>query len=265
MNKTKIEWCDFTWNPVTGCFGPGGTPEKPNRCPWCYAHRLARGRLKNLYLSNRNAPFYDRIPAEDKGRLADDPFIPRFWFERLHEPEARKKPAKIFVSDMGDLFHDYVPGIWIEAVWLTMKRASQHTFQLLTKNPARYLELEAWNWPVNCWLGTTVTNQEDWIERWSKLQRVKASVRYVSFEPLLGPIRLHITWAPDIRKTIWPDWAIIGALTGRGGAPDETSEWVEDLVMKLDGLHIPIFMKDNLRPYVNMPLRREWPKKRWRR
>jgi len=247
MNRTPIEWCDFSWNPVTGCLGPGGTPDKPNRCPCCYAHRLANGRLKPLYLSNPNV-----APGCDP----DDPFSPRFWRERLEEPLKRKKPAKIFVVDMGDLFGDYVPRDWIHHICSVALEAPQHTFQYLTKNPVRYkLDWLSDNHKGNEWLGITVTNQKDWDERWPILAQVECAVKFVSFEPLLGGVQME-------DASPLPDWIVLGAQTGlRPRIPD--SHWVQELLWEARQAGIPAFVKDNLceaRTGYYIPRPREWPK-----
>ena len=265
MNRTKIEWSDYSWNPVTGCWGPGGTAEKPNRCHYCYAQKVA----------NR---FYRRLP--------DDRFAPVFWnydYEplnlknRLSEPALIKKPSKIFVSSMGDLFGDWVPRKWIEAVLAVVKKCPQHTFQFLTKNPRRYQEFNPW--PENCWLLTTITNQKDADERIPELLKNQAQVLGVSVEPMLGPIYYGgrkgplPCYQPDKYKTMksecWHgpfipaygkpniDWLIIGAMTGPGSkAHQPKSEWVQSLIDQGRAANVPVFLKDNLKWPEKI---QEWP------
>jgi protein gp37 len=256
MNRTKIEWTDYTWNPVTGCWGPGGTAEKPKRCSYCYAEKVARR-------------FYHGYPPGDQ-------FAPLFLAHRLSEPARVKKPAKIFVCSMADLFGDWVPGIWIHQIIDVAKNCPQHTFQFLTKNPKRLREFP---WPENCWVGTTVTNQADADERIPWLLRVDAPVRFVSHEPLLGeivlrslnhdylrnPRQLHMVPAwenrdGNFRHTHGIDWAIIGAMTGPGAVRPDTA-WVRGLSRQYMGARTPVFMKDNLKPILRVEsLLQEWPK-----
>lgn len=241
MNRSKIEWCDYTWNPAPGCWGPGGTAEKPNRCSYCYAHKLA----------NR---FYGPQITGSGQDWNLDAFGPHFYPERLDQPAKVKKPSRIFVCSMGDLFGDWVPREWI----LTIKRiateqwvesplgdkrlyavtygAPRHTFIFLTKNPTRYAEFNPW--PDNCWLGTTVTNQHDMGERGHWLRKADARIKFISFEPLMGPISMGlIDWGFQ--------WFIIGAMTGPGAVKPEI-RWSQRLVNQATEARVPLFLKDNL-------------------
>ena len=241
MNRTQIEWTDYTWSPVTGCWGPGGTAEKPNRCSYCYAEKMA----------NR---FNSQLPGyRPRG---GDPFAPRFHSDRLDLPAKVKKSSKIFVCFMADLFGAWVPSAWIEAVLETIRACPQHTFQLLTKNPAR---LGNYNpFPGNVWVGTTITNQADADERLPWLLRVDAPVRFVSHEPLLGKIFVGDGLWPPIGPHI--DWAIIGAMTGPGAVrPDP--EWVHNLFMQYSEAGVPVFIKDNIKPVILCErVVQEWPR-----
>lgn len=220
MNRTKIEWTDFTWNPVTGCWGPGGTAEKPNRCAYCYAHKLAA-----------------RFWVQQYGTSYTEPFEPVFHEMRLLEPLKIKKPAKIFVSSMGDLFGDWVPREWIEAVLDAVTACPQHTFQFLTKNSRRLKDFNPW--PENAWVGATATDEESFAEAAAALVQVEAKVRFISAEPLLGEIR-HFT----IQTTLI-DWLIIGTLTGPAAKPP-CQEWVQQLSDWAKYMGIPRFLKNNL-------------------
>ncbi len=244
MNRTKIEWTDYTWNPVTGCWGPGGTAEKPNRCFYCYAQKVARRFTKDQKLGY------------------SDPFMPKLWGDRLNQPAKIKKPSKIFVCSMGELFGEWVPDEWINQVigtaWFV---APHHTFQFLTKNPKRLLDFNPW--PSNCWVGTTVTNQTDADERLPWLLQVEAPVRFVSHEPLLEDIVVdHYLFEDEFGnrgqhfvgdfKIPFDDinWAIIGAMTGPR-AVKAKAKWVQDLINQYRGAGVPVFLKDNL----------HWPEK----
>jgi protein gp37 len=260
MNRTKIEWTDYTWNPVTGCWGPEGTAEKPNRCPYCYAQKIA-------YRFN-----WHRANTGLVG--LSDPFEPQFWPARLSEPAKVKKPSKIFVCSMADLFGDWVPQMWIEAILLVAKQSPHHTFQFLTKNPRRLKDFNPW--PANCWVGTTVTNQADVDERLPWLLQVEAPVRFVSHEPLLSDIRLS-QWAGEERRVNCEgcsaspvrgqpycpghdgggiDWAIIGGMTGYN-AVEAKCEWVQGLIDQYRAAGVPCFVKDNLKWPEKI---QEWPK-----
>jgi protein gp37 len=212
MNNTNIEWTDFTWNPVTGCL---------HGCPYCYAMGTAR-----------------RFYPPEIG------FSPHFWPESIGEPGRRRKPAKIFVTSMGDLFGDWVPLNWWRSVFNVVNQCRLHTFQFLTKNPRRLKELNPW--PDNCWVGVTATDQGMFDVAVRHLREVKAGTKFVSAEPLLGHIRMG--------KNPGLDWLIIGAQTGRRPI-QPLNAWVDDLVADAQHLGIKIFCKGNLEGYSI----REWP------
>lgn len=209
MNRTRIEYCDYTWNPVTGCL---------HGCPYCYARRISL-------------------------RRGDD-FKPKLHPERLHQPIHVKKPSKIFAVDMGDLFGDWVPREWIEAVLRIVGKAYWHTFLFLTKNPKRYLEFQ---FPENAWIGITIDTQKR-AENLKYLLQADATIKFVSFEPLLEKVDV------DLRGV---DWIIIGAQTKPEIQPPDGA--VKKLLLQTDRLGIPVFMKDNLRLE---PKRREFPQTR---
>jgi len=198
MNKTKIEWVKNpdgtqgdTWNPITGCL---------NGCPYCYARKLANGRLKSRYVANTNiAPVYAECGEEyhkaDRLIAEADPFYPRFWEERIGELDTwsyDSKPHGVFVCDMGDLFGRGVPEEWtrrvLGAIDEQLMRPHKDRFYLLTKQPQN---LQKWSpFPDNCWVGVTATDQ-DMVERAIPyLACVQARVKFLSLEPLLGPIDL---------------------------------------------------------------------------
>lgn len=200
MNPTGIEWTDFSWNPVTGCL---------RGCPYCYAKPL----------------------AERWGRS----FEPAFHRDRLDDPGKRRKPAKIFVCSMADLFGPWVPDSWILDVIGVAARAHHHTFQFLTKYPER---LKLFAFPANAWVGTTVTNSIDSNGAAFAMSEVRATVRFASVEPLLGYAQV---WVED-----WiPDWLIIGRQTGPGAAPPPVDA-AENLTAAADELGIPVFHKPSL-------------------
>lgn len=213
MNRTRIEWTTYTWNPVTGC---------RNGCPWCYAARIARR-------------FPQRYPRG---------FAPTFWPERLEEPRRVRRPARIFVCSMGELFADWVPSDWQRAVLDVARACPWHRFIFLTKSPRNLIRQNPW--PDNAWVGASATDQRMASEAVSALRDVQAPVRFVSFEPLLGPIDADLSGL---------DWVIIGALTGPAARQPEVT-WVETLIARARAAGAAIFVKDNLR----WPERiQEWP------
>ena len=208
MNKTKIEWTDFSWNPVTGCH---------HGCEYCYARALA-----------------NRIGYG---------FGPRFWPNRLHDPLKIKRCSKIFVSSMGDLFGEWVPQEWINAVLDIVRQAPRHSFQFLTKNPER---LSSQEWRTNAWVGASAVTQAMADRAIVALSNVRASVRFLSCEPLHEMIDLG---------DICLDWLIIGAQTGPAAFQPER-KWVDRLLDFAAERHTPVFLKPNLRGYAT---RREFP------
>lgn len=253
MNKTKIEWTDYTWNPVTGCWGPGGTAEKPKRCAYCYAVKVARR-------------FICPYPG------TNDSFYPYFHEDRLSQPAKVKKrsKSKIFVCSMADLLGDWVPREQIEQVIdAGPVRAPWHTYQFLTKNPRRLKDFNPW--PSNCWVGTTITNQADADERLPWLLEVDAPVLFVSHEPLLGKTHIWSHWLAEnnpVPNPVPPEcqrrerginWAIIGAMTGPGAVRPDLN-WTLDLIKQYQSAGIPVFCKDNLEMPVGMKRIQEYPR-----
>lgn len=221
MNRTKIEWCTYTWNPVTGCL---------HGCSYCYARRIAR----------RFAPPGAVISFgryEVYSGVFPFGFTPTFYRNRLTEPGRIKKPGRIFVCNMGDLLGKWVPRNWIEKVLRVVRECPQHTFIFLTKNPARYNDFD---WPSNCWLGTTVESSQA-ASRLVSISQTKALVRFVSFEPLTGPIT-----ETDLKNLKNLQWVIIGAMTGPGAMRPER-EWVQRIIDHARAFKVPVFIKDNLK------------------
>lgn len=233
MSLSRIEWTDRTLNVITGCRGPAGDGR---HCSYCYAKRLANGRLRRLYLANHNVAAGDR----------NDPFTPRFWPKRLEEPARIKKPCKFFVCSMGELFGSWVPHSWQQAIFDMIEANPQHIFQLLTKQAQH---LARWSpFPPNAWVGVTATNGKELKQAARKLSDVEASVRYVSLEPLFGPIN-GLDLAPL-------DWVIVGVQTGPGAISPQIN-WVENIIRWATAQEVPIFLKGilfRLYPY------QEWPK-----
>lgn len=209
MAVSEIEWTESTWNPIAGCsvLSPG--------CTNCYAMRMA-ARLQAMGMTK-----YAGTTRKSGKR--------HVWTGRVNvdataltTPLAWKKPQRIFVNSMSDLFQDGADEAFIGQVWRVMEQAHWHSFQVLTKRPERMLQLLSKpKFPTlpNVWLGTSVES-EDYMDRVEFLRRVPARIRFISFEPLLGPIV-----APKLRKI---DWAIIGGESGPRARPME-KWWVEEL------------------------------------
>lgn len=214
MNKQGpkgISWTDYTWSPVTGCL---------RGCPYCYARRT-----------------YERFGMS---------FEPTLHEKRLAEPAKVKAPSKVFVCSVADLFGPWINDDWIGAVLDAAERAPWHTYQFLTKYPEN---LKDWRFEGYEWVGATVTDQDTADKALAELSRVEAGVRFLSAEPLMGPIRLLDTDAPTI------DWLIIGAMTGPGATPPKP-EWVQGLIDQARAAGIPVWLKENLRWLETI---QEWP------
>jgi protein gp37 len=207
MADTSIEWTDATWNPVAGC-----TVVSPG-CTNCYAMRMA-ARLDAMGMEK-----YRGLTRKSGGRAVWTGKV-RLDRSSLATPATWKKPRRIFVNSMSDLFHDRVPAAFIASVWKAMEATPQHTFQILTKRPDRMAEITA-PLPVlkNVWLGTSVENA-DYLSRIDDLRKVNAAVRFISFEPLLGSVV-----GADLAGI---HWAIVGGESGpRARAMSET--WVREI------------------------------------
>lgn len=192
---TRIEWTDATWNPMTGC------TKISSGCDNCYAHTLAHTKTRAVYLS--------QLPVRDTAETREDPFAPRFWERRLRQPLGWREPKRIFVNSMSDVFHSHFTLEQIRLVFEVMVQASHHQFQLLTKRPERAARLAAeLPWAENIWLGTSVENMEV-ARRVDALRGIQeASVRFISAEPLLGPL--------DELSLDGIHWVIGGGESGRG-------------------------------------------------
>src|SRR5436190_2964172 len=183
-NSSHIEWTDATWNPVTGCskVSPG--------CKFCYAERLAN-RLRAMGQAN----YRNGLRPTLQPHMLEDPL---YW----------RKPRRVFVNSMSDLFHSEVPIEYIQRIFDIMRRADWHQYQILTKRSERLLELDPMlDWQPQIWMGVSIEN-EDYLFRVDHLRRTKAHVKFLSIEPLLGPLhRLSLCGI---------DWVIVGGESGPG-------------------------------------------------
>jgi protein gp37 len=224
--RTKIEWTDATWNPTTGC------TKVSAGCDNCYASTLAHGRLDAIYRR--------RLPVVDTAENRADPFSVRIWPERLDQPERWAEPRLVFVNSMSDLFHLDVPEPFLRQIFEVMLRVDRHVYQVLTKRPARAQRFwkrnkelfEGQPIPEHIWIGTSVENQET-ARRVDQLRMVPASVRFLSCEPLLGPMNLDLT---DIH------WVIVGGESGLGYRP-LNEDWARDIRDQCFVTGVPFFFK----------------------
>lgn len=210
MAETSIEWTDRVWNPVTGCtkISPG--------CKHCYAERMAK-RLEGMGQPNYRNGFKLTLQPQ----MLD---IPLGW----------KSPQRIFVNSMSDLFHVDVPLEYIRRVFDVMRRANWHQYQILTKRSERLRELSPkLDWPEQLWMGVSVENA-DYVHRIDDLRHIGAAVKFLSLEPLLGPLpKLDLCGI---------DWVIVGGESGPGARPMD-SRWVKDLRDQCLRTDIPFFFK----------------------
>jgi len=215
-DKSAIEWTDATWNPTTGCskVSPG--------CAHCYAERLThRFGRSNLAWTPKN--------AEANVQIHPDRFdLPLRW----------REPKRIFVDSMSDLFHELVPEDVVASVWATMAKAQRHEFQILTKRPERMPELVARQVEIhgilpNVWLGTSIENDR-WVGRAHHLRATPAAVRFISAEPLIGPLP-----SLDLKDI---DWLIVGGESGTDHRPIK-AVWVRGLREAAAAANVAFFFK----------------------
>ncbi len=207
---SSIEWTDVTWNPVTGC------TKISHGCKHCYAERMAK-RLREMGVEK----YRDGFSVNVHESTLDDPLK---W----------KNPSFVFVNSMSDLFHKSVPATFIERVFDVMNCASQHRFQVLTKRPSRVAQMDGrLHWTPNIWLGVSIES-ERWMGRLATLKGTRAHVKFLSLEPLLGPL-------PDIALD-GIDWVIVGGESGPGARPME-ADWVRDIRDQCRSKGVPFFFK----------------------
>ena len=208
--KSTIEWTDSTWNPVTGC-----TKVSPG-CKHCYAEIFAER--------------WRGIP----GHPYEQGFDLQLWPDRLELPLTWKKPRTVFVNSMSDLFHTEVPLPYIQRVFRTMEKASWHTFQILTKRSERLAALASeLKWPPNVWMGVSIETAE-YLWRVDHVREVSAAVRFLSLEPLLGPVG-----AIDLSGI---HWVIVGGESGPGARPMEAN-WIREIRKQCHAQNVPFFFK----------------------
>lgn len=221
--NSAISWTNSSWNPVTGC------TKISAGCAHCYAERFAER--------------WRGIP----GHAYEQGFDLKLWPERLQLPLRWRAPRMVFVNSMSDLFHEKVPEEYIRQIFAVMKQAERHTFQVLTKRSARLQELaDSLEWPANVWLGVTIES-EDYVERANDLRRVPAAVRFISAEPLLGPL--------DSLELAGINWLIVGGESGPGRRRMQP-EWAMHLRDKCCEEQVAFYFKQwgGVRPDPEPPL-----------
>lgn len=254
MDKTKIDWCDMSWNPITGC---------RHGCEYCYARRIAE--RFGGYSSGGGVTTFNPLPRAElhqpliitraNGKTVNSPypfgFTPTLHRYRLDEPARKKRPRNIFVGSMADVFGEWVPAAWIREVLDACAAAPQHNYMFLTKNPGCYVGLDRLALlpcESNFWYGSTVTTPE---QAYFCSEHHKT---FLSIEPLLRPMGENATALHGV------DWVIIGAMTGPGSDQHRPERaWVEDIVEQCRAHNIPIFMKGNLASVWGEPLIQEFP------
>lgn len=220
MNRTRIEWTDYTWNPITGCL---------HGCDYCYAKKITQRFPKNY----------------------PNGFQPTFYPERLTEPLRVKKPSKIFTVSMGDMFGNWMKPQWVRKIIKTIADANWHQFQILTKDPLSaslmldFLDSSDEGLPHldNLWIGTSIVDA-DAAHRITDLplKKPRSGLRFVSFEPLLSSMPSGLDFSYNDL-----DWVIIGAQTNPSRLPED--EWVQHIIDCARDEDIPIFLKNSIQRY----------------
>lgn len=258
MGDTTIAWTDKTWNPVTGC------TKVSQGCKHCYAESIANRMWAQQYRPN----------ADGSSRKFTDV---RTHLDRLNQPFSWRKPARVFVNSMSDLFHEDVPNDFILRVWMVMARTPQHVYQILTKRPERMaIWVNEWlpgAWALanltgmltkplpNVWLGVSVEDQANADTRIPLLLQTTAAVRFISAEPLLGAVDLlDYLPGPNTKawcakhgiRSVWAgprecncgllDWVIVGGESGHNFRPMNTA-WAESIVMQCEAAGVACFVK----------------------
>lgn len=223
MAQTQIEWTDATWNPVAGCsLASAG-------CTNCYAMQMAR-RLESMGVEKYKGLTQKRGKNITwNGSIREDE-------ASLRTPYSWRKPRKIFVNSMSDLFHEDVKNAFILSVWKVMLETPQHNYQILTKRPARmqkFITEQVKTVLPNVWLGTSVENAEV-VNRIDHLRDIPAAIRFISFEPLIGPVG-----TVDLKDI---HWAIVGGESGSKARPIR-EEWIDEIHAQCMAFDTAFFFK----------------------
>jgi len=258
MDKTKIDWCDSSWNPITGCL---------HDCQYCYARSMVK-RFGEESLGGEALVELETPVRKYGSKVTPYPygFTPTFHKYRLND-YLNKKGRNIFVCSMSDLFGDWVPIGWIEEIFDYCKASQQHNYLFLTKNPKRYSDLD-FKLDNNIWLGTTINTLEDRQRAWDLCTFTdKTTNRFLSIEPIHGEISLnslellHKDYRSKYTIGRYIDWVIIGAETGnRKNKIAPKREWIEAIVNECKAAEVPVFMKSSLEAIWGEDLIQEFPK-----
>lgn len=209
-NKSKIEWTESTWNPVSGC------TKISNGCDNCYAERMAK-RLQAMGTKGYENGFEVTLHPES-----------------LEKPLKMKKPQMIFVNSMSDIFHKDIPDEYIMKIFEVMNKAHWHTFQVLTKRPKRLKQMaDKLKWSDNIWMGVTV-EANDYVDRVDYLRNIDAKIKFLSVEPLIDSV--------DKMDYTNIDWVIVGGESGYG-CREIKKEWVIDVKNRCEKENIAFFFK----------------------
>lgn len=224
---SAIEWTDETWNPVVGC------TKVSQGCKFCYAKTLHDRRHRAALAGKTTAPQYQH-PFETVQLMP----------ARLNQPLTWRRPRRVFVNSVSDLFHEAVPDDFLDKIFLVMSLASKHQFQILTKRSERMRQymsqtrhLNQMQWPLpNVWLGVSVENEEAASQRIGDLMLTPAAVRFLSCEPLLGPVDLRYIGRTKV------DWVIVGGESGPR-ARNCNIGFVRDVVRQCQAARVAVFVK----------------------
>ena len=291
MNKTGIEYCDMTFNPVTGCYGPNNTP-----CAYCYAKGITK-RFGEQYVDTddfldsiapphikRIATRLEGLPIYELTEPCKNPypfgFAPTFHRYRLLEPAKVKKPQTIFVGSMTDLFHDAIPDEWIKAVFEACEAAPWHKYLFLTKSPhnlppSSYLFNGVFgDHADNYWFGKTATNQNSLEDGYKHFSNISGNT-YLCIEPLLEAVDLlridvgdviyniplsRASYMFGMQKIKTPKWVIVGSMTGSNSEKHRPRrEWIENIAEQCRAANIPLFVKNSLRELMGDAFVQETP------
>lgn len=248
MNRSKIEWCDHTWNPITGC---------RHGCAYCYARKMTARFAGDVRLNLMAKKDYGLVDAADGGKqvyLLEEPmlnetgyalvypfgFEPTYHKYRMGIPSKLKMGNNIFVGAMADVFGSWVPDEWIRDILDVCIENPIHNYLFLTKNPERYVQYGVPAGFDNIWYGTSITREAEM----SRFNRLPAGCKtFVSMEPILEDLN------PEHHNILFRqvDWIILGAETGRRKNKVKPKwEWIKRIVIQADQAGIPVFMKDSL-------------------
>lgn len=267
MQKTKIDWADMTWNPVTGCL---------HECEYCYAKKIANrfgkfygsfclvphkeknvGTLGNPLFELNEKRYLHKNNAKPQYLPYPFSFKPTLHRYRLDEPKCKTKGRTIFVCSMADLFGEWVPDSWIKAVFEACEEAPQHRYLFLTKNPAglKYPFYNYFNHNHNWWIGTSITGLNDCKRAYELYQETsRRANKFLSIEPLLYELDFEEF---DIEEF---NWVIIGAETGnRKDKVIPKREWVDNIISQCRSAGVPVFLKSSLLEVMEGEFIQEYP------